>query len=79
MLRLIMAQQPMAAPPDDGHSGTLTTPDSTLLAERSDTRASETLGKTEPRERHVNRGLWLFWIVIAALLVILVLLAYLPR
>lgn len=54
-----------AAPPDDGHLGAYTEPEQTLLAEPGNTESIEATG-TQPFKRgHENRGLMLFWMVIA--------------
>jgi hypothetical protein len=69
-----------AAPPDDGHEGAYTQPQQTLSVQPGeDTRASETLGETPLRTRHPNKGLAWFWVGIAALSALLVLVALLRR
>jgi hypothetical protein len=54
-----------AAPPDDGGGeGSFTTPDQALLEDRGNTESSELLPETPFRDRHSNKGLMVFWLVV---------------
>jgi hypothetical protein len=70
---------PVAAPPDEGHQGSYTIPEETLLAAPSDTRASESLKEREFTDRNVNRGLMQFWLVVALGVGLLVVVGMLAR